>query len=523
MTILKFSGELAECDPQKTPVTIIGQKNFLSELSFNVIEPKLAPRVSEEVFKQVVSNLRVSTADSLSLYLDTATVVGLPKLCSRHNTPSHSHALTKLIKDHSSGNDEYIVIICEYKNIFASACAVARAFPLFSRKTTFSSASAINAAITTIEFIVVNEKGQKVAPLSNSDVLCLTTAAEGIRLTARIVDAPCSEMNTDAFIQEIANIGDVLNIKPEIIRGKDLAKRGFGGIYSVGQAAVHPPALVVLSHVVPNGNESIAWIGKGIVYDTGGLSIKSKTGMPGMKRDCGGAAAVLGAFYTAVKMGFQDTLHAIFCLAENAVGPKSIRPDDIVTLYSGKTVEINNCDAEGRLVLADGIAYAEKDLNCNTILDIATLTGAQGIATGKYHAAVLTNNEVWEVGTVKAGRISGDLVHPVPYTPELHFQEYSSCVADFKNSVADRGNAQVSCAGLFIAAQIGFNFEGYWIHVDMACPAYCGERATGYGVALLVVLFGRLSENGMLQAISPLIEIADENEIENARKKIRVE
>ena len=105
--------------------------------------------------------------------------------------------------------------------------------------------------------------------------------------------------------------------------------------------------------------------------------------MPGMKRDCGGAAGILGAYYAAVKAGFRQNLHAVFCLAENAVGPEATRPDDIHTLYSGKTVEINNTDAEGRLVVSDGVVYADRDLKANIILDMCTLTGAQGVATGK--------------------------------------------------------------------------------------------------------------------------------------------
>merc|ERR1711978_100316 len=120
--------------------------------------------------------------------------------------------------------------------------------------------------------------------------------------------------------------------------------------------------------------------------------LQTKTGMPGMKRDCGGAAGILGAFYVAVKNGFKDTLHCVLCLAENAVGPLATRPDDIHTLYSGKTVEINNTDAEGRLVVSDGVFYARKDLKANIIVDMCTLTGAQGISTGRYHAAHLTND-----------------------------------------------------------------------------------------------------------------------------------
>ena len=185
-----------------------------------------------------------------------------------------------------------------------------------------------------------------------------------------------------------------MGLQPTIIRDQELNERGFGGIYGVGKGALHPPALAVLSHKPKGATQTIAWVGKGIVYDTGGLSIKGKTAMPGMKRDCGGAAGILGAFYAAVKQGFDQNLHAVFCLAENAVSDRSTRPDDVHILYSGRSVEINNTDAEGRLVVSDGVVYADRDLKANIIVDMCTLTGAQGISTGRYHAACLTNSEV---------------------------------------------------------------------------------------------------------------------------------
>lgn len=162
-------------------------------------------------------------------------------------------------------------------------------------------------------------------------------------------------------------VADTLGVSSTVIRGEDLRVQGFGGIYGVGKAAAVAPALAVLSHTPPGATQTIAWVGKGIVYDTGGLSIKAKvrclkrctltlqlftftmiyknslwtefvvqTAMPGMKRDCGGAAGILGAFYTAVRQGFTQNLHAVFCLAENAVGPNATRPDDIHVLHSGR-------------------------------------------------------------------------------------------------------------------------------------------------------------------------------------------
>merc|ERR1711970_173710 len=326
-----------------------------------------------------------------------------------------------------------------------------------------------------VEFLLVEGETDSAMPanLTESDKKVLESSCEAIQLTARLVDTPCNEMNTSAFVEEAVKVASDLGIVPTIIRGEELRERGFGGLYGVGKASVHPPALVVLSHKPPTSTKSIAWVGKGIVYDTGGLSIKGNTAMPGMKRDCGSAAAILGAFSVAVKNGFTDTLHCVLCLAENSVGPLATRPDDVHTLYSGKTVEINNTDAEGRLVLADGVAYAAKDLTCDIILDMATLTGAQGISHGRYHACALSNSASWEAAMVRAGALSGDLCFPSVYCPEFHFPEFTSAVADMKNSVADRNNGQPSCAGLFIHAHLGFDWSGVWMHVDMAAPL-CG-------------------------------------------------
>ncbi|EDX13146.1 GD20533 [Drosophila simulans] len=461
-TDVKFNESLGCTDPQTHPVLIIGQLRHLNLLKFSHLESKLSPRVNEETFLNAVACLHPAPTDKVSLYLDVATVAALPLKSSRHNTASRAHAITRLVKNHVLNvSEESVVLVCERENLFASACAVVRAFPLYSRKTgnLLASSQSKNLGcgdgnansgrnVVNVEFVLINKDGCiENEPLTDDELNCLNETTRAIRMTARLVDMPCNEMNVDHFIQEVEDVGRELCITPKVIRGEKLLEQGFGGIYGVGKAAAVPPALVVLSHEPKGAQETIALVGKGIVYDTGGLSIKAKTGMPGMKRDCGGAAAILGAFYAAVQCGFRDNLHAVFCLAENSVGPNATRPDDIHTLYSGRTVEINNTDAEGRLVLADGVCYANKDLKANIILDMATLTGAQ-----------------------------------------------------------DRQNAQSSCAGLFIAAHLGFDYPGTWIHVDMATPVHCGERATGYGVALLLTLFGGHTDSKLLQSIAPTDE-----------------
>ncbi|XP_063970806.1 probable aminopeptidase NPEPL1 [Lytechinus pictus] len=516
--MLQFSATNTTSDPADRSVLIVGQLPNLTKVPYDTAKTKLQPRVNEESYRMALGCLSPSPTDTVSLWFNNATLAALPVKASRHNTPSRSHILTKLVRSCLTGSgNECIVVACEHAHVFALGCAIARAFPLYSRKA--GSHKQVQRVIT-VEFVITDEDNSS---LTDEEVGTLNFTAQSIRESARIVDMPCSEMNTMHFVQEVQRVGQGLGITPLVIQGEELQRKGFGGIYGVGKAAANPPAFAVLSHTPPNATQTIAWVGKGIVYDTGGLSIKGKTAMPGMKRDCGGAAAILGAFEAAVKAGFEENLHALFCLAENAVGPDATRPDDVHIMYSGRSVEINNTDAEGRLVLADGVSYAARDLKADIIVDMATLTGAQGISTGKYHAGLLTNNEDWEMASMKAGRNTGDLVFPLVYSPELHFSEFGSAVADMKNSVADRGNAQSSCAGLFIGSHIGFDFGGVWIHFDIASPSYSGERATGFGVGLLLGLFGRATQSKLLQSISPCgLNQDDEMMVESATKKIRL-
>lgn len=505
-TNLKYLVGLGKSDPSKVPVLVIGQLKNLKQVKWDSVASRLDSKITAASWKSTVAALHPNPTDSCSLWYNNATIASFTHLVSRHNTPSGAYHIPKLVRSCVSGKteNEVIVVVCEPQDVFACGCAISRVFPTFSMRTGKRFANSGTHTVN-VEFVIVSP-GDENNHLDESMAQCLDDAAYSIRLAARIVDAPCNFMHTDIFLDEVRKVGEDLGITPFIIQGQELDRKGFGGIYGVGKASVHAPALAVLSHRPEGATQSIAWCGKGIVYDTGGLSIKGKTTMPGMKRDCGGAAAILGAFRAAVKRGFKENLHAVLCLAENSVGAYSARPDDIHTLYSGRTVEINNTDAEGRLVLGDGVAYASKDLKCDIILDMATLTGAQGVSTGKYHAAVLSNREDWEHAAVKAGKTSGDLVFPLVYCPELHFSEFTSAVADMKNSVADRSNAQSSCAGLFIGSHLenGFHFKGSWIHIDMASPVHSGERATGYGVALLLSLFGQASEDPMLQLSSPL-------------------
>eukprot|EP00804_Cyclotella_cryptica_P027020 CCRYP_013661-RA/>CCRYP_013661-RA protein AED:0.04 eAED:0.04 QI:154/1/1/1/1/1/4/64/617 len=433
---------------------------------------------------------------------------------TRNNHPLSLHSITDMLRTTCPAKGVVHVICCVEDSFPLGPLggALAKAFPLFSKKTSSKSSrdddhddgasNQMNDDNRVVHFTFLDEKGNVVKNQAQIDAA--KAAAEGVRLACRLVDTHPEELTTTAFAQECRELFEnEPTVTIEEIIGTDLLEKGYGGIYNVGKAATHPPRLVIMTYdpttkertersaETEAGNESIALVGKGIVYDTGGLAIKSKTGMCGMKSDMGGAAGVLGGFLAAVRLQTPCKIRLLLCLAENAIGPASVRNDDIITQYSGKTVEINNSDAEGRLVLSDAVAHVTKHYeDVGLVVDMATLTGAQLIATGKMHAGILANNLELERRAVDAGLVSGDLCYPLLYAPELLKKEFASKVADMKNSVKDRSNAQSSCAGHFIESHIDPSYKGGWLHVDMDGPAWKADRGTGYGVGLVLALVG---------------------------------
>ena len=399
----------------------------------------------------------------------------LPEACSRYNSPSRAWAIPGLARKAAGKRSVALYLVVDKdEHALASVMAASRSFPLYSA--TSGSPKERTATITVI------------GPNGLIDIPNAQARMEGVRTACCLVDQPTSDLHTDAFVAKALNIAQDLGVETTVVRGTDLRDQGFGGLWGVGKAAIHLPAFVALHYKPEGATQSVAWVGKGIVYDTGGLSLKTKTGMVGMKGDMGGAAAVLGAFQAAVTEKVDYGITAILCLAENAIGPEATRPDDVLHMKSGKTVEVNNTDAEGRLVLADGVAWAAKHANADLIVDIATLTGAALVSTGRNHAALYCNDPSVEKAAVEAGRSIGEPCHPLIYAPELFADEFKSSLADMKNSVKDRANAQSSCAGQFIGNHLP-KPTPKWLHIDIAGPAWSKTKmGTGYGVGLLVEL-----------------------------------
>jgi leucyl aminopeptidase len=285
---------------------------------------------------------------------------------------------------------------------------------------------------------------------------------------------------------------------PVVVRDDaQLRAEGWGGVTAVGMGSSRPPKVVEAVYD-GGGTQHVVLVGKGITFDTGGLSIKTNDGMQTMKMDMGGAAAVLATLRAVADLALPIKVTVIACAAENMPSGSAQRPSDVITQYGGTTVEVLNTDAEGRLVLADGIAYADRVLKPDVIVDIATLTGAMPIALGRKIAGLFTNDDALASQLAKAADSASERVWRMPLTEDYR-QGLDSHTADLRNI----GNPRLKLQGGSIAAALFLQeFAGGrpWAHLDIAGPGWAPgddeeltKGGTGYGVRLLTRWLEQLS------------------------------
>jgi leucyl aminopeptidase len=270
---------------------------------------------------------------------------------------------------------------------------------------------------------------------------------------------------------------------------EQLRAEGFGAILAVGGGSATPPRLVELSWNPDGPRHHVVLVGKGITFDTGGLSIKTREGMKLMKKDMGGAAAVIAATLAAADLELPVRVTALAPLAENAVSGAAYRPGDIITHYDGTTSESTNSDAEGRLVLADALGYAVDRLAPDVIIDLATLTGANAVALGKCTAALYSHDDELADALTAAGRAAGEQMWRMPL-PDEYAEYLRSELADRHSSPAQGAGSVV--AALFLQEFLGDKVAG-WAHLDMSAPSWAEKSdadltkgATGWGARTLI-------------------------------------
>ena len=319
--------------------------------------------------------------------------------------------------------------------------------------------------------------------------------ARAVHLARDLVNTPASDLHPADLADVARERASAAGVDVEVLEGEALVDGGFGGILGVGQGSAHPPRLVHLSYRGGNGATvpKVALVGKGITFDSGGLSLKPATSMEEMKSDMGGAAAVLATVAAVAELGVAVDVEAWVPMAENMPSGTAIRPSDVLTIRGGKTVEVNNTDAEGRLILADAIVRACED-GPDVVVDVATLTGAQMVALGARTTGVMGNDDELRSSVVAAAGRAGEPSWPMPLPAELK-KGLDSEIADLVNTGPREGG--MLTAGLFLQE---FVAEGVrWAHLDIAGPAYNSADAYGYtphgGTGAAVLTFVQLLED----------------------------
>jgi leucyl aminopeptidase len=326
-------------------------------------------------------------------------------------------------------------------------------------------------------------------PSEVEDVARVARIAAEAQNRARDLQLTPANVATPTFLaeraEEIAAGSDSLSV--EVLGHAELEEKGMGGLLAVSQGGPQEPKLIVLRYSGGSG-PTLAFVGKGVTFDTGGISLKPGAGMQEMKMDMSGAAAVLEATAAIAELGLPLDLIALVPTTENMPSGTAIKPGDVITQYNGKTVEVNNTDAEGRLILADALAYAV-ELGAERVVDIATLTGAVEIALGSTYAGLIANDDELAAAVTRAGEATGELSWRLPLHPEYK-ELMKGTVADLSN-LGKKRKAGTITAAAFLEEFVG---ETPWAHLDIAGSAwdigreYVGNDANGFGVRLLVEL-----------------------------------
>jgi leucyl aminopeptidase len=321
-----------------------------------------------------------------------------------------------------------------------------------------------------------------------SDIEAYDPVIEGVMIAKELGNEPPNILYPESFAKQLQDLFKGTSVKVTVFDHKELEKRGMGGILAVGQGSTKPPCLVTLEY---NGGASgeapLAFVGKAITFDTGGISIKPSAFMEDMRHDMCGGAAVSGLFYALSKRGAKVNAIGVIGMAENMPDGNAYRPADIIKTASGKTIEVLNTDAEGRVVLADALFHAAS-FKPKLIVDLATLTGAIQVALGKVFAGIFTESDTLSQDLIAAGAVVGEPLWRMP----LHKQftkDIKSKMADVRNTSSGKG-AGSSTAAAFLREFVPKEIE--WCHMDIAAVAYdivsehiSREGASGFGVRLL--------------------------------------
>jgi len=342
------------------------------------------------------------------------------------------------------------------------------------------------------DIFIFIEKSKKEKSYFEEQLFKTINICKSINFTRDIVNTTPQDYYPEVMANDALEIAKNKNIECKVFGEDYLKQNGMNAMFCVGKASIHESKLIHLTYKPKNDIAKIVLVGKGVTYDTGGMSLKRNDGMVSMKCDKAGAASVLGLIHALSALDLPFEVHGIVGAVENMIGGNAYKPDDILKAMNGKTIEVTNTDAEGRLVLADCLTYAQKNIeNMDYIFDLATLTGASIGAFGGYTTAVMGYSEKLKKKILKASKKSGELVGFLPFNDYLQ-KMLDSEIADFKNSNSNKNGAAIT-ASLFLSKFIEDKNKKKWLHFDIAGPSYRQENwgyysygATGVAIRLLL-------------------------------------
>lgn len=336
------------------------------------------------------------------------------------------------------------------------------------------------------EVLIVQSETEQI---SEEQIQKSVIIGQSVNFARDLVNHPANVLTPTRMAEEASRLAEQYGMSLAVLELQDMKALHMEAMLAVAQGSEQPPKLLVLKHMGDlTSNETVAFVGKGITFDSGGISLKPGEGMQDMKDDMGGGAAVLGAMAAIARLKLAVNVIGIVPCTENMPSGKALKPGDIITAMNKKTIEIINTDAEGRLVLADGVSYA-RYLGATKIIDLATLTGACVVALGTTTSGVISNNDDWCQQVLDAAKHTGEKMWKLP-NDEDYMELIKSTIADLKNSGGRHAGAIT--AGLFIAQ---FAADTPWVHIDIAGTVttqkdkgYHNAGATGVGVRTLVYL-----------------------------------
>lgn len=303
------------------------------------------------------------------------------------------------------------------------------------------------------------------------------TIAESVNFVRDIINKTPDDITPAKLAALALEVAESNGLESVIMDEQQLEEQNMGAFLAVSRASAHAPRLIHLAYKPENAKTKVALVGKGLTYDSGGLSLKSSEWMVTMKSDKSGASAVLGIIKAVSELGLPIEVHAIIGASENMIGGNAYKPDDVLVAKNGKTIEVRNTDAEGRLVLADCLCYAQEVVQPDYLLDYATLTGACVVALGQYTTGLMGHNDSLKIAMQEASERSGELTGILPFNRYLK-KLIKSEVADVCNIGSARYGGAITAA-LFLDHFIEEDYKHKWLHLDIAGPAYV-EKSWGY-------------------------------------------